>query len=84
MSAVPSIEYTAWVDPSTDYAAKSESLDSLRKKTNGLGQMIFNQVWPIGSIYTTTVNINPGTTMGFGTWLSYSSTGGTFSFTRTA
>jgi hypothetical protein len=85
MASVPTIEYTAWVEPSTDFTAKSESLDSLRKKTNGIAETVYNRVWPVGSIHTSILNTNPATTMGFGTWISYTPLAvGTFAWRRTA
>lgn len=36
-----------------------------------LQQQIFGYIYPIGAIYTETTGVNPGTTLGFGTWTAY-------------
>ena len=55
--------------PTAPTAAFSTSTTQLA--TTAFVQAALQAVYPVGSIYTSTISTNPGTTFGFGTWAAF-------------
>jgi len=45
--------------------------DDLYDKIEGLQAAIIGAIYPVGSLYTSTVSTNPGTVLGVGTWVAF-------------
>lgn len=60
------------IRPTTQYADNlADVLAESHDDDGALNATALGQVYPIGSIYTSTVATNPGTLLGFGTWVAF-------------
>lgn len=53
------------------YNLDSSSTVAEKSKWSNVLKMFMGSIYPVGTIYTSTNSTNPGTSLGFGTWVSF-------------
>lgn len=71
LSASPTLSGTPSLPTGTTASTQTYGDSSTKLATTAFVQAAFQALYPIGSIYSSTVSTNPNTLFGFGTWAAY-------------
>ena len=69
--ASPTFTGTPSLPTGTTAVTQSSSDSSTKLATTAFVQAIAQVLFPVGAIYSATVSTNPGTLLGFGTWIAF-------------